>query len=141
VSARDVADVPRHPLVEVSEFDKLCGLEIVEYTDELVRGRLAIGPHLTQPLGMVHGGVYATIVEALGSMGTNLGVFGTGFVGLGLSNETSFLRPAERGHLHGTARRRHRGSSRWVWDVEIRDDDDRLCAIGRMSVAVRPLPT
>jgi uncharacterized protein (TIGR00369 family) len=140
VSARDVADVPRHPLVEVSPFDKLVGLEIVEYTDELVRGRLPIGEHLTQPLGMVHGGVYATIVEALGSMGTNLGVFGTGFVGLGLSNETSFLRPTERGHLHGTARRRHRGESRWVWDVEIRDDDDRLCAIGRMSVAVRPLP-
>jgi uncharacterized protein (TIGR00369 family) len=129
-----------HPLLDVSEFDKVCGLEILEYTDELVRGRVPVVKALTQPLGMVHGGVYATIAEALASMGTNLGVFETGLVGLGQSNEMSFLRPANRGDLYGTARRRHRGESRWIWDVEIEDDQHRICAIGRVAVAVRPMP-
>lgn len=133
-------DLPDHPLLRIAPFDELYGLEVTDFHDDIVRGAVPIERHLTQPLGMVHGGVYATIGEALASMGTNRGVFGTGFVGLGLSNEVSFLRPVERGHLHGTARRRHRDDDRWVWDIEITDDNGRVCSVGRVIVAVRPLP-
>ena len=55
----------------------------------------------------------------------------------GLSNQTSFLRPIIDGTIHAEARRRHRGRTTWVWEVEITDDDGRLCAIVRMTIAVR----
>ncbi|MEA2283803.1 MAG: 1,4-dihydroxy-2-naphthoyl-CoA hydrolase, partial [Solirubrobacteraceae bacterium] len=58
----------------------------------------------------------------------------------GLSNQTSFLRPITGGTIHAHARRRHRGRTTWVWEVDITDDDDRLCAIVRMTVAVRDAP-
>jgi uncharacterized protein (TIGR00369 family) len=54
-----------------------------------------------------------------------------------MSNSCSFLRPIASGSVNATARRRHRGRTTWIWDVELTDDDGRLCALGRVTVAVR----
>jgi acyl-coenzyme A thioesterase PaaI-like protein len=43
--------------------------------------------------------------------------------------------------VHAEARRRHRGSTTWVWDVDMTDDEGRLCALARVTIAVRPAPT
>jgi uncharacterized protein (TIGR00369 family) len=56
---------------------------------------------------------------------------------MGLSNQTSFLRPITQGTIHATARARHRGRTTWVWEVEIKDDAGRLCVLTRTTVAVR----
>jgi 1,4-dihydroxy-2-naphthoyl-CoA hydrolase len=130
----------RARLLEVSPFDRHYGLEILEASDELVRGRVPVREHVTQPTGLVHGGVHAAIAEALASLGTNHGVAPEGNVALGMSNSCSFLRPIAGGTIEATARRRHRGSTTWLWDVEMRDDQGRLCAVGRVTVAVRPAP-
>jgi uncharacterized protein (TIGR00369 family) len=123
--------------LEASPFDRHYGLEVEEATDEVVRGRVPIGEHLLQPVGLVHGGVHASIAEALASFGTNVGVVPEGKIGLGQSNHSSFLRPISTGTIHGLARRRHRGRTTWVWDVELTDDDGRLCALSRVTIAVR----
>jgi 1,4-dihydroxy-2-naphthoyl-CoA hydrolase len=120
-----------------SPFDNHYGLEIEEATDEIVRGRVPIREHLHQPVGLVHGGVHASIAEALASYGTNVGVVPEGKIGLGQSNHSSFLRPMSEGTIHAVARRRHRGRTTWVWDVELTDDDGRLCALSRVTIAVR----
>jgi 1,4-dihydroxy-2-naphthoyl-CoA hydrolase len=127
-------------LLEVSPFDRHYGLEILEAGDELVRGRVLVGEHVRQPTGVVHGGVYAAIAEGLASVGTNHGVASEGKLGLGMSNQSSFLRPVASGTVHGTACRRHRGRTTWIWDVEFTDDDGRVCALSRVTVAVRPAP-
>jgi uncharacterized protein (TIGR00369 family) len=88
-------------------------------------------------MGIVHGGVYAAIAETLASMGTARGVLAEGRVPLGMSNSTSFLRPVSEGSVHGEAVAIHRGRMSWVWDVELRDDLDRLCATSRVTIAVR----
>ena len=121
-------------------FDRLYGLEILELSDELVRGRVTVRAELKQPAGLVHGGVYAAIAESLATTGTAASVFATGNTAMGLSNQTSFLRPVTSGSIHAVARPRHRGRTTWVWEVELSDDEDRLCAITRVTVAVRPLP-
>jgi uncharacterized protein (TIGR00369 family) len=81
--------------------------------------------------------VLAAIAESTASMGTWLGVRDGGQVAQGLSNHTSFLRPVLGGTIHSRAIARHRGRTTWVWEVEITDDEDRLCALVRMTVAVR----
>ena len=124
--------------LEASPFDRHYGLEVDEAGDELVRAHVPVVKHVTQPLGLVHGGVYASIAEALASLGTNIGVVPRGSVGLGMSNHSTFLRPISQGTIHAVARRRHRGRTTWVWDVELTDDDERLCAVSRVTIAVRP---
>jgi uncharacterized protein (TIGR00369 family) len=121
-------------------FDRLYGLEVLECSDELARGRVSVRQEIKQPMGLVHGGVYASIAESLASMATFQAVFPGGEVAVGLANQTSFLRPILEGTIHAEARRLHAGRTTWVWDVSFRDDAGRMCAVTRMTIAVRPPP-
>ena len=129
------------PFPPVGAFDSLYGLELLECTGELVRGRIAVRDELKQQFGLVHGGVFAAVAETLASSGTAAVVVPEGNAAMGMSNSTSFLRPIVEGTLHARAARRHRGRTTWVWDVEVSDDDGRLCAMSRVTIAVRPRPT
>ena len=126
---------PRVPLDRT--FDSLYGLEVLESSDELVRAQVAVRDEVKQPMGLVHGGVFASIAESMTSMATWFAVKDLGQTAQGLSNQTSFLRPIVDGTIHAVARRRHRGRTTWVWEVEISDDAERLCALVRMTIAVR----
>jgi 1,4-dihydroxy-2-naphthoyl-CoA hydrolase len=118
-------------------FDGLYGLEVLEAGEELARGRVRVDERHKQPAGLVHGGLFASMAESLTSMATHFAVAGDGKSAQGLSNQTSFLRPILEGSVHATARRRHRGRTTWVWEVDITDDEGRLCALVRMTIAVR----
>jgi 1,4-dihydroxy-2-naphthoyl-CoA hydrolase len=106
--------------------------------DGALTATVPVRPELLQPFGLVHGGVYAAIAETLASIGTFVGVHDQGMAAMGLSNSTSFLRPILAGTIHAEARPLHRGRTTWLWDVDIRDDEGRLCATTRMTIAVRP---
>jgi 1,4-dihydroxy-2-naphthoyl-CoA hydrolase len=121
-------------------FDALYGLEILEYSDQTVRAQVPVEDKIRQPFGLVHGGVMTAIAETLASVGTAVAVVPEGNAAMGLSNQTSFLRPIVEGTVHAVATRRHRGRTTWIWDVEISDDAGRLCALSRMTIAVRPMP-
>jgi uncharacterized protein (TIGR00369 family) len=118
-------------------FDALYGLTIDSLSDEEVTGHVPVRDEVKQPMGLVHGGLFAAIAEALTSTATALAVASEGKQAMGLSNATSFLRPITDGTVHATARRLHRGRTTWVWDVEISDDQGRRCALTRMTIAVR----
>jgi 1,4-dihydroxy-2-naphthoyl-CoA hydrolase len=120
-------------------FDRLYGIEFVELSDTLARARVLVRDELKQPAGLVHGGVYASLAESLTSIVTGMTVLDEGFVAMGMSNNTSFLRPVTEGAVHALATRLHRGRTTWVWDVTFTDDDGRTCALTRMTIAVRPL--
>lgn len=140
MGAHDLPPTPPDSPIRMDRgFDALYGLEVLEYSDELVRARVAVTDDVKQPLGLVHGGLFASIAESITSIATAMAVMGEGNAAMGLSNLTSFLRPITEGTVHATARRRHRGRTTWMWDVEISDDADRLCAVSRMTVAVRPM--
>ena len=128
------------PLVPLDRtFDALIGLEYEVAGPELARGTVEVADHHKQPYGIVHGGVLAAIAESLASAATAAAVIPEGMIAVGLSNQTSFLRPVTGGTIHAEARRRHRGRTTWVWEVDLTDDEGRLCAIVRMTIAVRPI--
>ena len=118
-------------------FDRLYGLEVLEVGEEEIRAQVKVRDDLRQPGGLVHGGVFASIAESIASLATGVAVIRDGKTAQGMSNQTSFLRPIVHGTIHAVARRRHRGRTTWVWEVDITDDEGRLCALVRMTVAVR----
>jgi 1,4-dihydroxy-2-naphthoyl-CoA hydrolase len=125
------------PLKLTHGFDGAIGIELLEVTDELVRARTEVRDEIKQPAGLVHGGVYSAIAESIASLGTYFVVSRDGRSAQGMSNQTSFLRPILEGTIHSVARRRHSGRTTWVWEVEFTDDEGRLCALTRMTIAVR----
>jgi uncharacterized protein (TIGR00369 family) len=132
-----VNDTLKLPWRALPGFDGLYGLEIHTISDAEVTAQVPVRDELRQPAGLVHGGVFAAIAESMTSIGTSRAVQADGRVAQGLSNQTSFLRPILDGTIHAVARRRHRGRTTWVWEVEITDDEQRLCALVRMTIAVR----
>jgi uncharacterized protein (TIGR00369 family) len=125
------------PFASDQGFEGMLGLEFTELSEEVVRCQVPVHDGLKQPYGLIHGGVYAAIAESLASWGTATGVMLDGKIAVGLANQTSFLRPVTEGTITATATRRHRGRTTWVWDVEAQDDDGRLCAVTRVTIAVR----
>jgi uncharacterized protein (TIGR00369 family) len=117
------------------------GFEVFEADGDAIGGRLPITEAVCQPLGLVHGGIYACIAEELASLGTAKVVTADGKLCLGQSNVTYFFRPGTLGGtLHGLARPIHRGRTSWVWDVEIHNEDGKLCARSTVTMAVRSPP-
>jgi uncharacterized protein (TIGR00369 family) len=120
--------------------DDVLGFELLEANEERCRGSFTAERRVQQPMGLVHGGAYAALAESMASVATALAVAPSGNSAVGQSNHTTFLRPVTSGWVNGEGTPRHRGRTTWVWDVEFTDDDGRLCAISRVTLAVRPAP-
>jgi 1,4-dihydroxy-2-naphthoyl-CoA hydrolase len=120
--------------------DDVLGFELLEASPERARARFPAEKRVQQPMGLVHGGAFAAMAESMVSVATHRAVEGNGEFAVGQSNHTTFLRPATGGHVNAEGRPRHRGRTTWVWDVEFTDDDGRVCAITRVTMAVRPGP-
>ena len=116
------------------------GFELLELGEERARGRFVVQERVQQPMGIVHGGAYAALGETIVSAATYLAVVGDGQIAVGQSNHTSFLRPISKVFVNAEATRRHRGRTSWVWEIDFTDDKGRLCAITRVTMAVRPAP-
>lgn len=123
-----------------SPFDALVGTEWLDDDPEHARVRVQMRDELRQPVGLLHGGVMATLVDSVCSRATALAVLGDGMIVMGQSISVSFIRPITEGYAEVEARARHRGRTTWVWEAEVRDSQNRLCAMAQMTVAVRPMP-
>ena len=102
--------------------------------------RVPVERRIQQPFGLVHGGTYAALAETMVSWATVIAVAPDGNLAVGQANSTTFMRPVTEGHVHAEGIPRHRGRTTWVWDVEFTDDEGRLCALSRVTLAVRPNP-
>ena len=119
---------------------EVLGFEHLSSSEERATARFEVATKHRQPFGLVHGGVYAALAEGLASEATARAVARDGMTAQGMSNNLSFLRPVFGGTVHAEAIRRHRGRTTWVWDVDMTDDEGRLCATSRLTIAVRPMP-
>jgi 1,4-dihydroxy-2-naphthoyl-CoA hydrolase len=131
---------PSFPLAPEETLGGLLGFETLEMDEERATARFEVAIRHKQPFGLVHGGVYAALAEGLASEATARAVGPQAMVAQGMANNLSFLRPVFDGAVHAEAIRRHRGRTTWVWDVDMTDDQGRLCATSRVTIAVRPMP-
>ncbi len=121
-----------------SGFAEFIGVEWIDLDRDEARGRIEVQPQHLQPYGIVHGGVYASLAESISSAASYHAVREEGMVAMAQANSATFLRPITSGHINAVARTRQRGKTTWIWDVELSDDDGRVCALVRMTIAVRP---
>jgi uncharacterized protein (TIGR00369 family) len=114
------------------------GIEFLEVTPEHVLARLEAGPRHHQPYGVLHGGVYCSIVEAVASYGAGVRAQALGQKGvLGVSNTTDFFRSHSVGELRCEGRPLHSGRSAHLWQVEVRrSSDGSLVARGQVRFHV-----
>ncbi|HUG32165.1 MAG TPA: PaaI family thioesterase [Acidimicrobiia bacterium] len=112
------------------------GIELTDASGDHCEGRVEINPNHHQPYGVVHGGVYCTMIETLASTGAAVWAMEQGMAGaVGVSNKTDFLKATTDGVLVGKATPIHRGRTQQLWQVDItREEDGRLVAQGQVRL-------
>ena len=116
----------------VGTFEELVELEPVESTPDRVVLRCPITPRLHQPYGIVHGGVYCSIVQIAATTAATAWLGATDVVCV--NNSTNFIRATREGTLTATATPLQRGRRQQLWQVAIVDDTDRLVAHGQVRL-------
>ena len=117
-------------------FNNALGLQFTKASPDEYVAEIEISDRHLQPYGLVHGGVYAAMIETLCSTGATLTVWGENKYPVGLENNTSFLKAVRGGRLRCTARPLLLGKRTHVWEAGIHDDQGRLVASGRVRLMV-----
>jgi uncharacterized protein (TIGR00369 family) len=125
-----------HP--PLGDFETRCGISLLDVTAERVLAELTIREELTDAAGDLHGGACATLAQAAAIAGTRVGIGACagGERVRAMANLMSLLAPVSSGVVRATAARRHAGATTWVWEVELTDEGNRLCAMSRLTVAI-----
>ncbi|MGZ4509708.1 MAG: PaaI family thioesterase [Blastococcus sp.] len=135
------ADLPDVDLSASSRFTAASGFTPVEMTGTRVTGVLELGPDQHTPWGVVHGGVYCTVIESAASIGASAAVVDRGQFAVGVNNNTDFLRPMTSGRLDVVAEPVQQGRTLQLWQVTLtRADDGKLVARGQVRLQNVPLP-
>jgi 1,4-dihydroxy-2-naphthoyl-CoA hydrolase len=130
----DDADVLKMLNAARGGFEVALGMTFTRASADEVEVEVPVRPDLLQPYGLVHGGVYSSIIETAASVGAALFAMRNGQTTVGLENTTSFLRAVRNGKLTAIARPLHRGRATQVWEVEVRNDEGKVAASGRVRL-------
>jgi uncharacterized protein (TIGR00369 family) len=116
-------------------YDATIGLVYTEVTPDGLKAQLEVKPHLLQPMGIVHGGVWCSVVESMASVSAYVWLRDNGGGNVvGVNNNTDFLRAITEGTAYGVSEPVHRGRRQQLWLVTIRDDEHRLIARGQVRL-------
>jgi len=112
------------------------GIEIVRIGPDHLDARMPVDERTMQPDRILHGGASVTLAETLGSVGGAMVVDRERYQVVGQEINANHLRAVRAGHVHGTARPIHLGRRSQVWAIEIKDDQQRLVCVSRLTLAV-----
>jgi len=118
-----------------SEFMALFDIEFEERGPTRVAGSVGADERHHQPWGLVHGGLYTTVIETFATTGAYEAVKDQGQMAVGVTNVTDFLRPHRTGRLAVVATPIQQGRTQQLWQVEIRrPEDQKLVARGQVRL-------
>ena len=135
------ADQPAVDLTAASAFVAAINFDVADADGSRVTGSVELGPDQHTPWGVVHGGVYCSVVESAASIGASLAVQERGQFAVGVNNNTDFLRPMTAGRVDVVAEPIQQGRTLQLWQVVLtRADDGKLVARGQVRLQNVPLP-
>ena len=112
------------------------GIEITDFGDDFICGRMPVDNRTVQPFGLLHGGASATLAETLGSIAGGLKVDRELQTVVGVEINCNHLRSAKDGWVYGKATPVKIGRKIQVWNIEIKNDDEKLVCVSRLTLAV-----
>jgi 1,4-dihydroxy-2-naphthoyl-CoA hydrolase len=112
------------------------GIRVTEIGPDFLRATMPVNPKTHQPMGVLHGGASVALAETVGSLAATLCIDRTLYVCLGQEINANHLRPISSGTVTATARPYHIGKRSHVWSIEIRDEQEKLVCVSRLTIAV-----
>lgn len=113
----------------------LLDIRYVALTDDALEATMPVDHRTHQPFGLLHGGASVVLAETLGSMAGYLCTEGEQKV-VGLEINANHIRSVRSGLVRGVCKAIHTGRRSQVWQIEIFDEEGRLCCTSRLTTAV-----
>jgi len=128
-------------LVEVNERGRNCivellDIEFIEIGDNFMVARMPVDKRTHQPIGIMHGGVSCVLAETIGSTAANYCVDISKQYCVGLDINTNHIKSIREGYVIGTAKPFHAGKTTQVWGIDIKDENQKLISVTRLTMAV-----
>ncbi|MFQ6614545.1 MAG: hotdog fold thioesterase [Fidelibacterota bacterium] len=112
------------------------GIEFTDIGDHCLTGRMVVGPMTSQPMGLLHGGASLVLAETLASVAGTLELDMEKQYCVGMEINANHVKSAREGFVTGIAKAIHLGRKTQIWQIHIRDEQDRLICVSRMTLAV-----
>lgn len=139
LEAGETIDVSEFPLLASDRFaSDLVGLRWDTLALDRVAAHLDVDDRHHQPYGIVHGGVWCSVVETVGSIGAAMHAARRNEIAVGVTNSTDFLRPHREGRVEVEGRPIHVGRSQQLWQVVISRPDGKTIARGQLRAQTLP---
>jgi 1,4-dihydroxy-2-naphthoyl-CoA hydrolase len=131
-------------LEEANSFNKntlmeQLGIECIEIGEDYVVARMPVDSRTHQPMGLLHGGASAALIESIGSMGSTLLIDLSKEVPVGLEVNANHISGVKSGYVKAIGKIVHAGRRTHLWQVDIFDaSTNRLVCTGRLTVMIIP---
>ena len=113
------------------------GIECVEIGADYVISRMPVDHRTQQPMGLLHGGASAALVETIGSLGSAIICDLSKEYPVGLEVNTNHIGGVKEGSVIGKGVLIHQGKKTHVWQVDIHEEQSqRRIATGRLTVMI-----
>lgn len=126
---------------EINEFCKNSLVEhlditFIEVTQNTVVAKMPVHSSTHQPMGYLHGGASLALAETVGSAGSLFLIDPSKFNVFGMQVSANHISSVREGFVIAKATLIHKGRTTHVWDVEIKDDDNKLISVARVTNAI-----
>ncbi|ABR74915.1 esterase [Actinobacillus succinogenes] len=111
------------------------GIRFTAFGDDWLEAAMPVDRRTTQPFGLLHGGISAALAETVGSMAGWL-CADDNQTAAGIEINASHLRPVKSGEITARATPVRLGQTLQVWDIHLRDQQDKLCCVSRLTLSV-----
>jgi 1,4-dihydroxy-2-naphthoyl-CoA hydrolase len=123
----------RNTLMEVLD------MKFVEVGDDYLIATMPVNEKTHQPMGLLHGGASAALIESIGSMGSSLLLDLQKEVPVGVEINANHVGGMRSGLIKAVGKIIHAGKRTHVWQVDLYDDSNqKLICTGRLTVMIVP---
>jgi 1,4-dihydroxy-2-naphthoyl-CoA hydrolase len=113
------------------------GIECVEIGDDYIISTMPVDQRNHQPMGLLHGGASAALIESIGSMGSSLLLDLEKEYPVGLEVNANHVGGIKSGMVKAVGKIVHAGKKTHVWQVDIFDQEtNKMVATGRLTVLI-----
>ena len=112
------------------------GIEVTDFGDQYICGKMPVDHRTKQPFGLLHGGASVALAETLGSMGAGMQIDLNTHAVVGIEINASHLKAVKDGWVFGRATAVRVGRKIQVWKIDIEDEKGNLVCKSRLTLAV-----
>jgi 1,4-dihydroxy-2-naphthoyl-CoA hydrolase len=112
------------------------GIVITEFGDDYLIGTMPVDHRTHQPMGLLHGGASAALIETLGSIGSAMRIDQATQSVVGIEINANHIRGMKAGIVTAKAKLVHGGKTSHIWQVDLTDENQKLVCTGRLTVLV-----